>query len=258
MNTPFQVKVDADHRRCIVGGKPMVFHCHHYNVTLQRTLIDAADYADFRPLLVGAAAAVAHAQLGPVFRESGVASFAERARMASELYRWAGFGTFDLGALGADGGRVTTVNSHYAHGWKSRFGRSEAPVCFFASGFLAGRWSSRTRRPIVWYGVLEIGVGVLAVLTPLALDVGGDVYVWFARNVTDSLAALTFARFVVSFAVLIVPATLMGASLPLVVSSSMLRSGRLGGRVGLLYASNTAGGIGSAGPLPDAPPGLPI
>lgn len=138
MSTPFQVKVDADHRRCIVGGEPMVFHCHHYNVTLQRTLIDAADYADFRPLLVGAAAAIAHAQLGAVFRESGVASIADRSRLVSELYRWAGFGTFDLGALGADGGRVTTTNSHYALGWKSRFGKSDAPVCFFASGFLAG------------------------------------------------------------------------------------------------------------------------
>ncbi len=79
-------------------------------------------------------------------------------------------------------------------------------------GYLAGRWSARTKRPIAWYGLLEIGVGVLAVLTPLALDVAGDAYVWFARNITDSLAVLTFVRLLVSFAVLIVPATLMGAA----------------------------------------------
>ena len=110
-------------------------------------------------------------------------------------------------------------------------------------GFLAGRWSRRTRRPIMWYGLLEIGVGLMAVLTPLALDVAGDVYVAFAKNVSSSLPVLTGVRLVVSFVVLIVPATLMGASLPLVVSSSMLRTGRLGGRVGLLYSSNTAGAV---------------
>jgi predicted membrane-bound spermidine synthase len=90
-------------------------------------------------------------------------------------------------------------------------------------GFLAGRWSRRTRRPIMWYGLLEIGVGLMAVLTPLALDVAGDVYVAFAKNVSSSLPVLTGVRLVVSFVVLIVPATLMGASLPLVVSSSVRR-----------------------------------
>ena len=76
-------------------------------------------------------------------------------------------------------------------------------------GFLAGRWSRRTRRPIMWYGLLEIGVGLMAVLTPLALDVAGDVYVAFAKNVSSSLPVLTGVRLVVSFVVLIVPATLM-------------------------------------------------
>jgi spermidine synthase len=110
-------------------------------------------------------------------------------------------------------------------------------------GYLAGRWSRRTRRPIMWYGLLEIGVGAMAVLTPFALDVAGDAYVAFATNISSSLPILTGVRFIVSFVVLIVPATLMGASLPLVVSSSMLRTGRLGGRVGLLYSVNTAGAV---------------
>lgn len=110
-------------------------------------------------------------------------------------------------------------------------------------GFLAGRWSRRTRRPVVWYGALEIGVGALAVLTPLALAGAGDLYVWFAKDVTGQLGVLTVVRFTLSFAVLVIPATLMGASLPLLASSSMLRSGRLGDRVGMLYASNTAGAV---------------
>ncbi len=124
---------------------------------------------------------------------------------------------------------------------------STALAAFFGGlalgGYLAGRFSRRTSRPIAWYGGLEIGVGVLAVLTPFALDVAGDVYVWFASNVTDSLGVLTAVRFLLSFVVLMIPATLMGASLPLIVSSRLLRDERLGSRIGLLYACNTAGAV---------------
>ena len=85
MTTPFQVDVDVDHRRCIVGAEPLIFHCHHYNLALQQALIDAA-YGDFEPVLVGAAASVAHAQLTSLFAQGGVAGqggqFQQRSRRA--------------------------------------------------------------------------------------------------------------------------------------------------------------------------------
>ena len=110
-------------------------------------------------------------------------------------------------------------------------------------GYLAGRLARRTRRPIAWYGAIEVGTGLLALVTPFMLDVAGDVYVWFAGNVTGSLAVLTVVRFVLTFAVLMIPATCMGASLPLIVSSSLLREAALGSRIGMLYAWNTAGAV---------------
>lgn len=110
-------------------------------------------------------------------------------------------------------------------------------------GYLAGRLARRTSRPIGWYGAIEIATGVLALGTPFMLGAAGDLYVWFAGNVTDSLAVLTVVRFVLTFAVLMIPATFMGASLPLIVSSSLLREAALGSRVGMLYAWNTAGAV---------------
>lgn len=137
MSDSFDVTVDVAHRRCIVGDEPMIFHCHHYNVSLQRALLDAG-YVDFRPVLVGAAASVSRAQLARVFAQRGITDAVERARIACELYRWAGFGTLSLDGVGPEGGTVRTSSSHYALGWLSRFGKSEEPVCFFASGWLAG------------------------------------------------------------------------------------------------------------------------
>lgn len=110
-------------------------------------------------------------------------------------------------------------------------------------GWWAGRLSRRTRRPILWYGLFEVASGVLAIATPLLLALAGDVYVWFAGSVTDSLGVLTVVRFTLTFGVLLVPATLMGASMPLIVSSSLLRSGPLGSRISALYAVNTGGAV---------------
>ena len=50
-------------------------------------------------------------------------------------------------------------------------------------------------------------------------------------------------RFIVAFLVLIVPTSLMGATLPLVVKSAIAREDRVGGKIGLLYAINTTGAI---------------
>lgn len=109
--------------------------------------------------------------------------------------------------------------------------------------FLAGRYVDRTARPLHWYGLVEILVGVTALATPLALDTVERVYVDLADVLPDSTATLTAARFVLSFAVLLLPATLLGASLPIIVKSSVLRSSGLGERASLLYATNAAGAI---------------
>jgi len=110
-------------------------------------------------------------------------------------------------------------------------------------GWWAGRLSLRTRRPIAWYGIFEIAAGALAIVTPLLLAMAERAYVWFATSFETSLGMLTVVRFALSFGVLLVPATLMGASMPLIVSSSLFRAGPLGSRVGALYAVNTAGAV---------------
>jgi hypothetical protein len=127
---------DVEHRRCVVGGEPMIFHCHHYNTYLQRTLRDAS-FFDSEPWLIGAAAEVSHAMLSKLFAE-GKQGTAERVDLAQEFIRWAGFGTVDLKRTSARGGTVAAPTSHYAHGWRLKFGPSKEQVCYFLSGWLAG------------------------------------------------------------------------------------------------------------------------
>ena len=137
MTATIPFELDHDHRRTLVGGEPMIFHCHHYNTFLQQSICDA-DYIESRPFLIGAAAEVAFSQMKSLFEREEIEDIAQRKELAAELYRWAGFGTVDLSNLGENGGRVSTPSSHYAMAWRSKFGYADNPVCFFTSGWLAG------------------------------------------------------------------------------------------------------------------------
>ena len=120
--------------RFVVEGEQMIFHCHHYNCFLQRSIQDA-EYIDSAPILVGAAVEVVLAQSARLL--SRTPDVAARKSTVETLYRLCGFGLIDLSAVTAEGGEVRTRSTHYSTGWKEKFGRSRTPVAFFSTGFLA-------------------------------------------------------------------------------------------------------------------------
>ncbi|HUR02822.1 MAG TPA: fused MFS/spermidine synthase, partial [Nonomuraea sp.] len=109
-------------------------------------------------------------------------------------------------------------------------------------GLLAGRVADRVRSPLLWYGVVEILVGVAGLLTPPAFGALQDVYPSFYRAVGGSALA-PVVRFGVAFAVLLVPTALMGASFPLIVKAALGSRDDGGRAIGLLYAINTLGAV---------------
>lgn len=110
-------------------------------------------------------------------------------------------------------------------------------------GYLAGRFAGRLRRPLLWYGVAELLVGLTAVATPAAFALLQQFYVWLYPALPASMLALTAVRFLLSFSLLVVPTTLMGATLPLVAQSALVRERLLGRSLSVLYATNTLGAL---------------
>jgi spermidine synthase len=110
----------------------------------------------------------------------------------------------------------------------------------------AGRVADRSRNPLRLFGLVELSIGLCAVCTPFALDAVHHLYGEIFRRLPDVMPIATAVRFALSFAVLIVPTALMGATLPLIMKSSLTRLDRLATRVSLLYGSNTAGAIAGA------------
>ena len=109
--------------------------------------------------------------------------------------------------------------------------------------YSAGRFAGRLRSPLRAFGIVEIGVGLSALVTPLLLEGVKHVWVALQPSLPSSLLFVTAARFIAAFAVLIVPTTLMGATLPIVMRSALVRDRAVGSRIGLLYAINTTGAI---------------
>ena len=105
-----------------------------------------------------------------------------------------------------------------------------------------GRRSETVKRPLRLYGLLEIGIGVYGLAVPLIFAALPSLYHFFWRWQL-SFFALSIVRFVFATLVLIVPTALMGATLPVLSSFYARDIGRIGLRVGSLYALNTFGAV---------------
>ena len=134
------------------------------------------------------------------------------------------------------------------------FGASELAVAAVLAAYMAGlalgaaaagRWQARIHRPVRVYALLELGIAVSALAVPFALQLAGQLQAVLlgGSELSAGTGGLTSAVFYlgVSFAVLLVPTSFMGATLPLLARYAVHRDAQIGARVGVLYTVNTAG-----------------
>jgi hypothetical protein len=136
-----EARFDAEKNITTLAGRRIVFHCHHYNVFLQRT-IDEALGKEGALVQRRASMESARAILDDLFAKDGGASAKERLDRAATIFGSLGFGLADVSRLSASGGSVILTTSHYAIGWRAKLGPADAPVCYFATGFWAGAMAS--------------------------------------------------------------------------------------------------------------------
>lgn len=107
--------------------------------------------------------------------------------------------------------------------------------------FLAGRFIDRRDDPLRVYAVLEILIGVVGFCLSSVLAQTGPAYLWLHRTLSEYPLILSVVRYIFTFGLLVMPTTLMGATLP-VLSRFVVASRRdVGLDIGRLYALNTLG-----------------
>ncbi|RME91775.1 MAG: hypothetical protein D6767_04505 [Candidatus Hydrogenedentota bacterium] len=118
-------------------GEPLVFHCNHYNLFLQRTIEDTGEYIDAETILVDGAVSCTYSMLNRLFEKNPKYRDPKiRLEIASAIYSQLGFGLLPIHELTEDGGVVHTKITHYSYGWLKKWGKRDKPVDYFTRGYL--------------------------------------------------------------------------------------------------------------------------
>ena len=122
---------------------------------------------------------------------------------------------------------------------------------FFAGlglgSFFGGKIADRAERPLRYYALAEVLIGLTALATPYLLSASGSVYLGLYELFAGSPGGVLLSRSLATALILIVPTTLMGATLPLVSRFYIRSVDRVGRGLGLLYGLNTLGAVLGAG-----------
>jgi len=111
---------------------------------------------------------------------------------------------------------------------------------------LAGRGRiavDRLARPLLWFGMVELGIGVLVTALTPALDHLPFAFLALFRATGPRFWLLQVGGVGISLLVMLPPALLMGYAFPLVTRLATEHLGVVGRRVGTVYAANTVGTV---------------
>lgn len=104
-----------------------------------------------------------------------------------------------------------------------------------------GRWADRVRKPLAFYGWLEVGVAAYALLFPSYYSLCHRAFVAAARTWQPDSGGLLGLKFAFGLLTVLLPTVLMGGTLPSLARFATKSLSELRQRVAMLYAVNSAG-----------------
>jgi len=111
-------------------------------------------------------------------------------------------------------------------------------------GWLGGRYADRMKSsPLLVYGALEGLIGVYCLLIPFMISALNPVFDALYPFISGHNSLGLLVRFLFSGIILIMPTTMMGATLPILVRYSYSRPEEFGRITGRLYSLNTLGAV---------------
>ncbi|HEV7394945.1 MAG TPA: fused MFS/spermidine synthase, partial [Pyrinomonadaceae bacterium] len=110
-------------------------------------------------------------------------------------------------------------------------------------GVIAGKYAARLRRPLRVYGLIEIGIAIYALLIPWIFRVADHLYALLWQHLHPNFYIFSLWRFVLSGATLLVPTTLMGATLPVLAAMLVRTRTFQSTSITRLYTYNLLGAI---------------
>lgn len=106
-----------------------------------------------------------------------------------------------------------------------------------------GRWVDLRRRFLMIYALLEVGIGLSAVMVMMAIPQFEASYPHIVAIIGSHTGLLAFLRFIMTFGLLLIPTSLMGGTFPVLTKAILQSIQSIGITVGRLYAANTIGAV---------------
>jgi spermidine synthase len=132
------------------------------------------------------------------------------------------------------------------------FGVTAFAVATVVSSFMAGlslgslyfgRLVDRYRNHLRLFALLEVGIGVFALLFPFILSGIISIHTFVYQKLHVNFYVFSLIRFFLCFVILIIPTSLMGGTLPVLSKYFIRRQDVLGRDVGNLYSVNNLGAV---------------
>ncbi len=109
--------------------------------------------------------------------------------------------------------------------------------------YVGGRVIDRFFNPLALYAILEAAIGIYCLAIPSLIDWAFPLFKSIYLSSELSYSASSFYRFLVCSAILIIPTSFMGATLPVLSKFVSTKPDFVGRDVGTLYAINTFGAV---------------
>ena len=106
---------------------------------------------------------------------------------------------------------------------------------------LVARLHERVRRPVGLYAALELTIGISGIAVVWFLPLLSDLLGPILGSLTDAPVLLNATRVSIAFVILLIPATAMGTTLPVLAKAMSHRYPNFGANIGWLYGWNTLG-----------------
>ena len=106
---------------------------------------------------------------------------------------------------------------------------------------LAGRYAERLARPVRSYALIQFGIAACGAVSIPVFRATEPVFRFLFQTFAPGEAGFLLARFLVVFFLILLPVTLMGMTLPIIVGAYARRKEKYGFEAGLIYGVNTLG-----------------
>jgi predicted membrane-bound spermidine synthase/tetratricopeptide (TPR) repeat protein len=119
-------------------------------------------------------------------------------------------------------------------------------LCAFMAGlglgaYLWGHWADTVKDPLLVYGKIEILIALLGTIISFVIANFGPFYSWLNVFIPEVPFAQNLVKAILAFFMVMLPAMLMGATLPIVSKYYVVEDEKIGTQIGLLYSINTLG-----------------